>query len=184
MKLEQFRPHDCVDRVDHIDLAELKSQGIDALLLDLDNTMLPWKDSIVPDFVRVWVKRAIDLGFGVCIVSNTHYPRRLAKISDDLGIAAISHAIKPRKRGFDTAAKMLGVHISKCAAIGDQLLTDILGGNRAGAYTILVRPMDPKEFLGTKISRLVEYAIFALLRRKSGSGTIREMIQSENKESK
>ncbi|HXG24870.1 MAG TPA: HAD hydrolase-like protein, partial [Chthonomonadales bacterium] len=73
---------------------------------------------------------------------------------------------KPRKRGFIEAMKELGVDSSKTAMIGDQMFTDVLGGNRAGVYTVLVRPIARREFIGTKVSRAVEKALLALFRRR------------------
>ncbi len=92
----------------------------------------------------------------VCIVSNTHKPSRLKRVAGELGVECVARALKPRSRGFDLAMSMMGSLPEKSVVIGDQLLTDVWGGNRAGMYTILVTPMHPREFVGTKISRLVE----------------------------
>ncbi|MDO8588170.1 MAG: YqeG family HAD IIIA-type phosphatase, partial [Armatimonadota bacterium] len=61
-------------------------------------------------------------------------------------------------------------------------LTDIFGGNRAGLYTILVPPMHPREFIGTKLSRIVEWLLLFWLRRKGLLGTKPKPSQSERKE--
>ena len=163
--IELFRPDQSVHGVVDIDLAGLLSRGFSALMLDLDNTLLPWKNSIVPDSSREWIETAKNLGLKLCIVSNTHNPRRLMNISHDLDIPAVYGALKPRRYGFEKAASMLECELSRSVVVGDQLLTDILGGNMAGMHTILVKPMHPKEFIGTKLSRLVEKGIFAVLRR-------------------
>jgi HAD superfamily phosphatase (TIGR01668 family) len=161
--LDSFRPDMRARGVTDIDLARLHEQGFTGLLLDLDNTLLPWKNSDIPESSRTWIESAKQLGMKPCIVSNTHYPKRLNKIAGELGVPAVARALKPRAYGFDRAAEMIGCELARAVVVGDQLLTDIWGGNRAGAYTILVNPMHPREFIGTKVSRVVERLIFAVL---------------------
>lgn len=160
---ENFRPKEVVYSIASIDLARLRELGFDTLLLDMDNTLLPWKDKQAPKHTAQWVKRARADGMKVCIVSNTHRPSRLNKIAEELGVDCIPRALKPRSKGFDLALDRLVSSPEKTVVIGDQLLTDIWGGNRAGMYTILVAPMHPTEFVGTKVSRLVEGCLLRCL---------------------
>jgi HAD superfamily phosphatase (TIGR01668 family) len=150
-----------------IDVEALHKQGFCGLLLDLDNTLLPWKDPILPEESESWIESAKQLGMKLCIVSNTHYPNRLTKIAEHLGIDALARALKPRNYGFIKAAELIDCELARCVVVGDQLLTDIWGGNRAGAFTILVNPMHPREFIGTKVSRMIERLIFAALKEPS-----------------
>ena len=182
--LQLFNPHQFASSLADIDIAALKSKGYDCLLLDLDNTLLPWKSSEVPEFSRQWVLTAKQMGMKLCIVSNTHYPKRLHKIALDLDILSLDRAIKPRRSGFERALKMLDADPTKAVIIGDQLLTDVCGGNLMGIYTILVKPMHRTEFLGTKLSRLVEWGILALLRRRGELGTKFGRNQSETQDTK
>jgi HAD superfamily phosphatase (TIGR01668 family) len=160
-----------VAAVTDIDAAALRKQGFEALLLDLDNTLLPWMDPNVPKWSRQWIESAKQAGMKACLVSNTHYPRRLNRIAAELGVPAVAHSLKPRRHGFEKAAALIGCELERAVVIGDQLLTDIWGGNRVGAYTILVNPIHPREFVGTKVSRMVERVIFALLRLPARQGT-------------
>ena len=162
--LDKFRPDMRAKSVMEIDLADLRERGYVGLMLDLDNTLLPWKDMNIPYKSKEWLDSSKKLGMRACIVSNTHYPDRLNKIAEQLHIPAIARALKPNKSGFCRAAEMMGCEIDKTIVVGDQLLTDILGGNRAGAFTILVNPMHHREFVGTKVSRMVERLIFAALK--------------------
>ena len=182
--IERFRPKMRVSSLTEIDPVALREQGIEALLLDLDNTLLPWKDPSLPESSKAWVESAKNAGIKSCLVSNTHYPKRLNRIAGELGILAVPHALKPRSHGFEKAAALIGCDLDRAAVVGDQLLTDIWGGNRVGAYTILVNPMHPREFVGTKVSRLVERVIFALLGMPARQGTNAEAIKSENKDTK
>jgi len=164
--LEKFRPHICAQSLYDVDLQDLKSKGIRCILLDMDNTLLPWKGIHIPQSTRDWVETATDMGFKLCIVSNTHSPRRLKTVGEELGIKTVCKAVKPRRRGFHSAMRMLNSTAEQCVVIGDQMLTDVFGGRRSGMLTILVKPMHPHEFIGTKISRLVERAISSALHRK------------------
>jgi len=161
--LELCRPDESAQRVTDIDPARLISQGFEGLLVDLDNTLVPWKSAEVPEDVKRWVEEAKAAGLRLCIVSNTHNPKRLRRIAEELGICWIAHALKPRRASFLSAARKIGCSRERAVVIGDQLLTDIVGGNRTGMYTILVRPMHRLEFFGTKINRIVESWILRLL---------------------
>ncbi len=161
---DSFRPDMRARSVADIDLGKLKEQGYVGLLLDLDNTLLPWKDCVIPDESRQWIESSKQLGMKPCILSNTHYPDRLMKIAAALDIPALPRALKPRNHGFLKAIEIIGCEIEHTVVVGDQLLTDIWGGNRAGAFTVLVNPMHPREFIGTKVSRMLERIIFAAMK--------------------
>lgn len=165
--LNSLRPDLRAASIADIEVSDLLKQGFDALLLDLDNTLLPWKDSDVPESSKQWVQGAQKLGMKLCIVSNTHSPKRLERIAKELGIGCVARALKPRAYGFREAAGMTGCELSASVVVGDQLFTDILGGNLAGAYTILVNPMHPREFIGTKVTRGLEWIVFRLLGERS-----------------
>lgn len=182
--MSPLRPDLYVQGIVDIDLAQLKERGVEAILIDLDNTLLPWKSSEVPESSKRWVEEAKRLGFRLCIVSNTHYPKRLNRIAEGLGIECVARALKPRGRGFSEAVRLVGCELASSAVVGDQLFTDIWGGNRAGAYTILVTPMDYKEFIGTKVSRALEKIAFRLLGLPPPTGTKSDSIKSQEKDTK
>ena len=182
--LELFRPREFAASVTDIDPVALKERGFHSILLDLDNTLLPWKDSLVPSEVAEWIVRAKAAGMRLCIVSNTHNLGRLNKIAGDLGISCVFRALKPGKHGFRRAVETVGCGASQAVVVGDQLLTDIVGGNLSGMYTILVKPMHQREFVGTKLSRLMERAILALLARSVSRGTNGEGFQSQTQDTK
>jgi HAD superfamily phosphatase (TIGR01668 family) len=182
--LELFRPDEYARNISEIDLTVLKQNGYTAMMLDLDNTLLPWASSSIPESTREWVESAKSLGMKLCILSNTHNPNRLNTIANELGISSIFRALKPRPHGFERALKMLGCKAENTVVIGDQLLTDIFGGNWACMYTILVEPMHPKEFIGTKLSRVVERYIMARLHKSRRPGTIDALGKSEKQDTK
>lgn len=159
----------CEKGVTEIRPDELRRLGIEAVLLDLDNTLVGWQRHDVSDEVLEWLDTLRQSGMGLYLVSNTRFGRRLEALSRQLGIPFVRRAWKPRRRGFVAAMDALGVGPEKTAMVGDQMFTDVLGGNRLGLYTMMVRPMARREFIGTKISRAFERL---LLRRFRAQGHI------------
>ncbi len=138
-----------------VDFDQLIEMGIRGIALDLDNTLVAWGDDSISEELVSKVDRLRQLGIKMCIVSN-NLGGRVAAISKKLGIPAASGALKPFRRAYARALDILGTKSGETALIGDQLFTDILGGNLAGLYTILVDPISSREFATTKILRRLE----------------------------
>ncbi|MFN3925024.1 MAG: YqeG family HAD IIIA-type phosphatase [Pseudarthrobacter sp.] len=162
--LHILRPHEYRPSIFAIDLERLKDRGIRAIMLDLDNTLVRWNDPDPTPQVQEWLRRVESLGLLPCIVSNNR-GTRVQQFAERVGVPFIPRAIKPRRRGFLEAMNRLGVKPSETVVVGDQLFTDILGGKRAGAYTILVVPIHPKEFIGTRVVRFVERQVLKRLQK-------------------
>jgi hypothetical protein len=169
--LELLCPKVCAPSLAEVDLDALADRGIDSIILDLDNTILPWRDYDIPPESADWVRRATERGMSLCIASNTRNPRRLKAVAEELGISCFDRIAKPRRTGLRAAMETMGSTASRTAIIGDQIFTDILGGNRLGLLTVLVRPLHRREFVGTKVTRLFEKAILAWLSRRGMLGT-------------
>jgi len=142
-------------------LQQLRAQGIEALLVDLDGTLLSWNDMVPTDDIIAWARQVKDAGFRAIIVSNNH-PARVTPIADALGFEALYDAGKPLPFAFQKAARILGVPHSRCAVIGDQLMTDMLGGLALGMKGYLVNPLPGREYWGTRINRIIERALMWL----------------------
>lgn len=149
-----------------IPVEALKNRDIKALILDLDNTITTWNSDVVETQVGEWFKAIKAAGFKACILSNNKAKRCLA-VANYLGIPFIHEAKKPRRAAFYRAMKLMAVGPEQTAVVGDQIFTDVLGGNRAGLFTILVIPLAKKEFMGTKISRAMEEVVLYRLKRKN-----------------
>ncbi len=158
--LEPCRPDVSAPSVLEIDLEQLRAWGIEALLLDLDNTIVMWRSQEVTEEILAWVKRVRDAGIRLCIVSNTGTVGRVRPVAELLDLPYFVRAAKPRLRAFRRAAASLGLPPEKVAVVGDQIFTDILGGRRAGMTTVLVDPINPhREFITTRCMRVVERAV-------------------------
>lgn len=163
--LKKLTPDLYVKSIYHIDLQRLWQQGIRAIITDLDNTLVAWDDPLPGARLEQWVEQVQRHGFSVFIVSNNS-PERVDKFARALGVPAISKAVKPRRGAFRTALDTLQVNPQQAAVVGDQIFTDVLGGNRLGLYTILVVPLSNKEFFGTKFARTLEILILRRLKLK------------------
>jgi uncharacterized protein len=182
MILRLFLPSAVASSLAEVDLDDLAARGINSLILDLDNTIAPWQRYEIPEDIAKWLTDAQSRGMKLCIASNTRNSKRLNTISERLSVYSVCRALKPRRWGFLSSMKLMGSKPSVTAVIGDQLLTDICGGNRLGIYTILVSPLHRREFIGTKVSRIFEWLILGWFRARGLLGTKPERGQSERKE--
>ena len=159
-RYRDHRPTHRADSLTDIDIDELIALGVRAVLLDMDNTVSTWKGrELAPDALDV-IAHMRAAGLDLAVFSNNQ-PHNVERLAKRLGIDhAIARAGKPRKKAFIKAAQRMGVPPEACCVVGDQLMTDIVGGNRAGyAATILVRPLSPHEWIFTKFNRMRERRI-------------------------
>ena len=155
-----------VDTVYDIDLEALKAQGIKGIITDLDNTLVRWDEPDATPKLMHWLDHVRDsCGIKVCIVSNNN-GQRVERFAKPLNIPFIAKARKPKNAPFIKGLQVLGTKREETVVIGDQLFTDVLGGNRMGLYTILVVPVGEKEFIGTKVLRMMERIALSILRRR------------------
>jgi HAD superfamily phosphatase (TIGR01668 family) len=151
-----FAPAHAADNLHSVDLQGLWDSGKRLLLLDVDHTLVAWKTEDFSPEVRGWVAQAKELGFQLCIISNTHRLQRLERITNELGVDTVRGRFKPSRAMFRLALIKYGRKAEETVMIGDQMMTDILGANRAGIDAIWVRKMDGKEFAGTRVNRFFE----------------------------
>jgi len=148
-----------------IDYDKLFLDGIKCLLFDLDNTCIPYVEKVPSQKLISHIERLKNMGFKVIIFSNA--PRkRVEPFKNAMQIDACANACKPRKAKFLKVMKMFNLDLSEVAIIGDQLMTDIYGGNKVGIKTVLVNPMSNDDFITTKILRIIERRKFNKLSKK------------------
>lgn len=164
--LKQFVPDLHVRSIYEIDLVALKKQGVKGIITDLDNTLVAAEYPMAtPELVK-WLDDLQEMGFRVIIVSNNNLTR-VAKFAEPLTVPFIHQARKPSNRAFRKALVRLELAPDEAVVIGDQMLTDVLGGNRMGLYTILVTPIAiAEEGIYTRINRRIEKVILSWMRRK------------------
>jgi len=162
--LEIFYPDMFVDSVQDIDLEILHKKRIMGLILDIDNTLVPDHVKEADQKVVEWVEKLKKEGFKVCIVSNASR-KRVIKFNERLKLFAIHRARKPVSGAFKKAVRLMNLEAKQIAMVGDQIFTDIYGGNRAGMFSILVKPIHQKEFFFVWMKRLPEKLVLARYRK-------------------
>ena len=153
------------DSIYDIDISRLRARGITLLLADLDNTLVTYKEKIPTDRIRAWKEELKEAGITLFLLSNSRKPGRAQRFAQALGIPYEGHAGKPKSGGFHRAMARLGAKPEQTAIVGDQIFTDIWGGNNAKVMTILVRPIQ----FGTAF-RVARYGVETPFRTRAKRG--------------
>lgn len=162
--MEIYIPDSYQESIFTVNYDLLKSKGIKYLLFDLDNTITPENKKTCTDNVKELFNKLKE-DFHVIIFSNS--PKgRVSKIADELGVAYVYLAFKPSPKKFLDVMKNYKCSENEMAIIGDQIVTDVKGGNRVGILSILVNPISNYDPLWTKIGRIRERRIIKKLRQK------------------
>lgn len=161
--MEKYLPDVYQENIYKVNYDKLKELGIKCLLFDLDNTIVPFREKEPRIETKELFYKLKQKGFKIIIFSNS--PKmRLKKFKEELNVDVFSGARKPKVKNFLKVLKMYKFDENEVAIIGDQILTDILGGNRAGITTILTTPLEPIDPFFTKPNRFRERRIMQKLR--------------------
>jgi uncharacterized protein len=150
-----FGPDRYVSRLADIPHENLEEMGFSGLIVDLDNTLMGFRQTEICADHLAWIERAHERGFKMVMVSN-NFTERVTGIARQLRIDCIPNALKPLPFGVMRAMRMLEMPRSNIAVVGDQLFTDVLSGKLCGLYTILTEPIESKDFPLTKVFRFFE----------------------------
>ena len=123
----------------------LRSRNIRLLMLDFDNTIVPYTTNVPTPLMEQWLLDMAECDIPVCVVSNSKNDR-VKKFCRNYGITCITHAKKPFTKGINECLAKFGVPASEAALVGDQIYTDTLGANSAGVTSILVKAIDNHNF--------------------------------------
>lgn len=153
-----IKPHEEARSLRQVDWRRLWGRGIRALLFDLDNTLCLWRTGEFPRATAAFLRKLQGQGFKIAVLTNARLPKDspVRTALAELGIPLIERARKPLPWGFKRALNILGAKREEAAVIGDQLLTDVLGGKLLGVYTVLVPPLSGREARRTKVNRVLE----------------------------
>lgn len=148
-------PKAYLKNVKEITIEFLRNNNIKALILDVDNTLIDFNKKML-DNVEKWCEELKLQGIKICILSNSDKKEKVEMVANKLKIPYIYFGMKPFKRGFKKALKILEEENKNTAVVGDQIFTDVIGANRCKMFSILVEPIDKKDLLITKIKRPIE----------------------------
>ncbi|NBK97783.1 MAG: YqeG family HAD IIIA-type phosphatase [Erysipelotrichia bacterium] len=163
--IKLFNPNKYVKDYRYVDLVQLKKQGIKLIICDIDNTLVAHDESHPNEAVIDFVNRVKATGFAFCLISN-NFNERVTTFAQDLHVPTYPMAKKPLKLTYRKIMKEMGYQASEIASIGDQIMTDVLGGNRMHMYTILTSPLVQRDITSTKINRKFENIVFKWLAKK------------------
>ena len=139
-------PKIMADKTTDITPELLRAKKIRLLMLDFDNTIVPYTTTVSTPEMDAWLKKMNGLeDIQVCIVSNSHNDR-VPKFCRENNLDCITHAKKPFSKGINECLTKYGIPASEAALIGDQIYTDTLGANGAGVTSILVKAIHNHNF--------------------------------------
>ncbi len=145
-------------KVEDITIEFLQKNKIKALILDVDNTLIDYEKNLSEEKIK-WANNLKGQGVKLYILSNTNHKEKVKQVADKLQIPFNYFAKKPFKSGFIKVQEKLQEEPQKIAVVGDQIFTDIIGGNRCKMYTILVEPVNKKDYWYTAWKRPIENKI-------------------------
>lgn len=162
--IEKYRPRARMHSIYDITPDYLRERGIEGLVLDIDNTLTTYGCRAPEPHTTAWIETMRQAGIKLCILSNGGR-ERVSQYNESLRLPFRFRAMKPRRGGFAWAAEQMELPPARIAVIGDQLFTDVAGGNAAGMYTILTDPFAEDEMWLVRLKRILERPI---LRRLEG----------------
>ena len=123
----------------------LQARGITLLMLDFDNTIVPYTTNEPTEKMAAWLKGMAESSIELCVVSNSKRDR-VKVFCESYGLDCITHAKKPFQKGIRECLNKYNLPASRCALAGDQIYTDVLGANCAGVHSILVEAIHNHNF--------------------------------------
>ena len=155
-------------KVEDIDIEILIKNKIKLIILDVDNTLIDYYRNLSEEIIN-WAKKMKGQGIKLYILSNTNDKNKVKEVADKLEVEYKNFALKPLKIGFKYVQRKFEIKPENIAVVGDQIFTDVVGGNRAKMFTILVDPIDKnKDYWYTAWKRPIERKIKSLFETKEG----------------
>lgn len=154
-----FKPDIKLHGITDITVEVLKTHDIKALLLDVDNTMSTHHGTILTDGLLEWIAYMQQNGIKLIVLSNSKR-WRVEPFAARIGLPFISLACKPLPMGYWRGVKAHGEKRKNVAIVGDQIFTDVLGGNLVGVKTILLTPIKPEDGWSFKLRRKLEKKLY------------------------
>ena len=157
-------PRLIIESLTDIDAQLLRCRGITLLMLDFDNTIVPYTTNVPTDKMADWLEMMKKSNIQLCVVSNSHNDR-VKIFCREWGIECITHSKKPFPKGIRQCLKKFGLGADECALAGDQIFTDTLGANGCGVRSILVKAIDNHNFW-LKARHVLELPFIFLARKR------------------
>ena len=164
---ECFIPDFIFDKFDDVTPEFLKAEGISFLLIDIDNTLAPYEETLPNDRVKAWFASLEVAGIRAILVSNNHADR-VELFNSQLGLPAFADCHKPSPKRLRRLVDSFGASLEETSALGDQIFTDVWGAKVMGSRAILVPPIRDKKTLFFRAKRLLEKPFLRIYRKRHG----------------
>jgi len=151
-------PKEHFNNVREIKIEFLQKNKIKALILDVDNTLIDYDKNLSEETIK-WAEDLKQQGIKLYILSNSNKKEKVKTVAEKLKIEYEYFGKKPLKIGFKKVQKKLEENAENIGVVGDQIFTDVLGGNICKMFTILVEPIAEKDIWITLLKRPIENAI-------------------------
>ena len=149
--LQMMYPDEYLESTYQIDFEEMYNKGYRGVLFDIDNTLVPHGAPADERAIALF-RRLKEIGFQTCLISNNKEPR-VKSFCEQVGSSYIYKAGKPLPKGYLEGIRKMGIKKQNTIFVGDQIFTDVFGAKRAEVYTILVKPIHPKEEIQIVLKR-------------------------------
>lgn len=170
-----MRPERFFSRITRVDIErDLLGAGRTHVLLDVDNTILSRETGEVPRDVAAWLARARTAGVGFCLVSN-NWHQSVFDLAARLELPLVARSVKPLPPAFLAAMRKIGAKRRDTVVIGDQLITDCMGGHFLGMPVYMVLPLAEADLKHTLMLRHVERLFIGDMRPEGEPETVPEV---------
>ena len=142
----------------------LRARGISFLMMDFDNTIVPYTTDVPTQELCAWLARMKDSDIHLCIVTNSKKPR-VVEFCEKYQLDCVTHAKKPFQKGISACLSRFSVERQEAALVGDQIFTDVLGANCAQLTSILVSAID-NHTIWLKLRHVAELPFIACGKRR------------------
>ena len=164
--INQFLPKDYLKSIYEIKIENLQKEGIKGIIFDIDNTLVPYDEAEPNKEIIRFFEEIREAGIKITLVSN-NTENRVVKFNEKLKVFAIHKSRKPFTKSFKKALQLMNCKKEEAIIVGDQIFTDVYGGNKAGIKTILVVPVSDKDEWITRIKRGLERKVIDYYERKT-----------------
>ncbi len=161
--LERFYPSLYLDSAYAVPYEQFREKGYQGVIFDVDNTLVPHDAPADRQAIELF-ERLRALGMNTCLLSNNKEPR-VKSFAGQVDSLYLYKGGKPGVRGYEKAMEIMGTDRTNTLFVGDQLFTDVYGANRAAIYSVLVKPINPKEEIQIVLKRYLEKPVLKAYER-------------------
>jgi len=162
---QRFVPELTIKHYRDLDIEGLRDWGCKLLLLDIDNTLVPYDVPLPDEAIAEFIGGLHSAGITVILISNNR-AHRVKTFAQELGLEAYHFAKKPLALTYRKIMRTKGLEPGQVVCLGDQLLTDIWGAHNAGCRAIWARPLVKKDLFSTRFNRVFERLIIRKLQKE------------------